>query len=74
MAKAMGPMQEKFKDMRGIPLAHTSTVSIMGHTTTTSSEVTEIRKGPIPPSAWQIPAGYTKVDSPMMKALQKKQK
>ena len=74
MAKGMGPMQEKFKEMRGIPLAHTTSMSIMGHTTNTSSEVTEIRKGPIPPSAWEVPAGYTKVDSPMMKALQKKQR
>jgi len=74
MAKGMAQMQDKFKDMRGVPLAHTSSVNVMGHSSNTSSEVTEIRRGPIAPSAWEIPAGYTKVASPMTKALDKKQK
>ena len=29
--------------------------------------VVEIRRGPVPASAWQVPAGYTKVDNPMTK-------
>ncbi len=68
MAKNMAAMQEKFKGMRGIPLATTTAINVMGHSTTTVSEVTEVRRGPIPASAWEIPAGYTKVDNPMLKA------
>ena len=39
----------------------------MGRPTTTTTEVVEIRRGPVPASAWQVPAGYTKVDNPMTK-------
>jgi hypothetical protein len=77
MMQAMGPMAGAFKSMRdelskmkGYPLASTSTTSIMGRTSTSSSEVTSIKEGPIPASAWEIPAGYKKVDSPMVKAMQ----
>ena len=73
MRSAMGPMArnggsdiaEQFKKMKGFPLATTTTTSIMGHKTVTTNEVTEVRRGPIPESAWQVPAGYTKVDNPM---------
>ncbi len=68
MARGVEKMQEKFKNMRGYPLATTTEINIMGHATTTVSEVTEVRRGPIPASAWEIPAGYTKVDNPMVKA------
>jgi hypothetical protein len=40
---------------------------LMGKTSVTSTEVTEIRSGSIPASAWVLPAGYKKVDSPMLK-------
>ena len=68
MAKGVEKMQEKFKNMRGYPLATTTEINIMGHATTSVSEVTEVKRGPIPASAWEIPAGYTKVDNPMLKA------
>jgi Domain of unknown function (DUF4412) len=68
MARSMEKMQEKFKTMRGFPLATTTEINIMGHATTSVSEVTEVKRGPIPASAWEIPAGYTKVDNPMLKA------
>jgi uncharacterized protein DUF4412 len=67
MAANMEKMQEKFKSMKGYPLAATTTVNIMGNTTTTEREVTEIKRGPIPASLWEIPAGYRKVDNPMEK-------
>jgi hypothetical protein len=54
--------------MRGFPLATSTTSSFMGRSVSTSSEVTEIKKGPIPASAWDVPAGYRKVDNPMFKA------
>jgi len=69
MAKGMAQMREKFKDMKGFPLAATHTTSVLGRTSKTSSEVTEVKRGPIPASAWQIPAGYKKVDNPMTKGI-----
>src|SRR5438445_9670470 len=69
MAKGMAEMQEKMKDMKGIPLAVNTSVSVMGRSSSTSSEVTEIKKGPIPASAWQPPAGYAKVANPMTKEM-----
>lgn len=68
MAKAASQMQEKFKEMKGLPLATKTTASILGHSSTTLSEVTEVKRGPIPASAWEIPAGYRKVENPMLKA------
>ena len=70
MAKNMAKMQEQFKQMKGYPLARSTTVSIMGHKSVVATEVTEVKRGPIPASAWEIPAGYTKVDNPMLKAMQ----
>jgi len=67
MAKGMAQMREKFKEMRGFPLAATHTTSVLGRTSKTSSEVTEVKRGPIPASAWDIPAGYKKVESPLTK-------
>jgi hypothetical protein len=74
MTAAMGPMgkgisdlQEKMKDMKGFPLVVKTTAGVLGRTSTTTSEVVEVKRGPIPASAWQIPTGYTKVDNPMLK-------
>src|SRR5713226_8404009 len=67
LAKGFSEMQEKMKDMKGYPLAVTTTTTMMGHATTTTTEVVEIKRGPVPASAWQVPAGYTKVDNPMPK-------
>lgn len=69
MGKGMQQMYDKFKDMKGVPLASTSTVKVLGKSNTSSTEVTEIKKGAIPATAWEIPAGYKKVDSPMAKML-----
>jgi hypothetical protein len=69
MAQNVAQMQEKFKDLKGYPMATDSTVNIMGRSTRTSTEVTEVKKGPIAASAWEIPAGYKKVENPMLKGL-----
>lgn len=78
MASAMGPMakgfndlQEKMKAMRGFPLASSTTVNVMGHSSSNSTEVVEIKTGAIPASTWAVPAGYRKVESPMAKAMSK---
>jgi hypothetical protein len=67
LAKGFSEMREKMKDMKGYPLAVTTTTTMMGRPTTIITEVVEIKRGPVPVSAWQVPAGYTKVDNPMMK-------
>ena len=76
---AMGPMKtnmdamvEQMKKMKGIPLSSKTTVTVMGRTSVSSTEVTDIKNGSIPDSVWQIPAGYTKVDNPMTKGLARK--
>jgi Domain of unknown function (DUF4412) len=69
MAKSVENMQEKFKSMKGYPLATTTAINVMGHSTTSVSEVTEVKRGLIPASAWEIPAGYTKVDNPILKGF-----
>ena len=73
---AMGPMKtntdtviEQMKKMKGIPLSSKTTVTVMGRTSVSSTEVTDIKNGSIPDSAWQIPAGYTRVESPMAREL-----
>jgi len=75
MTAAMGPMgrtvtelQEKTKEMKGFPLSKTTTASFMGRSMTTTIEVTDVRKGAVPTSAWQVPTGYAKVDNPLLKA------
>ncbi len=70
MAKAGADLAEKLKGMKGYPVATATAVDVMGTRSTTESEVTEVRKGPIPASAWEIPAGYTKIENPMLKAFE----
>lgn len=67
-------MSEQFKKLKGYPLAVTTTVDIMGHKSVTVSEVVEVKKGSIPASAWEIPADYTKVDSPLARGLERRRK
>jgi len=71
MAQNMSSMYDKFKEMKGIPLASTSTIKVLGKATTSSTEVTEVKKGPIPASAWALPAAYKRVDSPAAKMMKK---
>jgi hypothetical protein len=67
LGQGMQQMYDKFKEMKGLPLASTSTTKVMGKTITSTTEVVEVKKGAIPDSAWAIPAGYKKVESPMAK-------
>ena len=72
MAKGMESMSEEMKKMKGFPLANTSTTNVMGHKSVTTSEVTAIKSGAIPATAWDIPSGYQKVDGPMAKAMERR--
>ncbi len=72
MFKGMAKVAEEMKKIQGFPLARTTEFQMMGKSTTTSSEAIEVKQGPVPASAFEIPAGYKKVDSPMAKMGAKK--
>ena len=67
MMKNAAKLAEKMKEIQGFTLAETTSFKVMGHGTDTSKEAVEVKKGPIPAEAFAIPAGYKKVDSPMLK-------
>jgi hypothetical protein len=69
MAKNLDAMQEQLKKVQGFPVASSTTLSIMGRNSSSTSEVTGVKEGAIPATAWQVPAGFTKVDNPAAKAL-----
>jgi hypothetical protein len=70
----MGPMGKRFekvfeamREVKGMPIAMSSTVNLMGMNMQITSEATEVRKGAIPPSAFAVPAGYKKKETPLKK-------
>jgi hypothetical protein len=70
----MGPMGKRFekvfdsmRQVKGVPIAMSSSVKMMGVNVQIASEATEVRKGAIPASAFQLPAGYKKKDTPLKK-------
>ncbi|HET9316176.1 MAG TPA: hypothetical protein VFQ51_11350 [Vicinamibacteria bacterium] len=67
MMKGAKDLAEKMKQVKGIPLSETTTVKILTKTTTTTREATSVKTGPIDPSAFALPAGYKKVESPLAK-------
>jgi len=74
MARMMGNMETLTKEMeqiKGLPIAETTTLQMMGKPMVTTKEATEIKKGPIPASAFEVPAGYKKVESPLAKMGQR---
>jgi Domain of unknown function (DUF4412) len=62
-AKSMIGMWDKFKEMKGFPLATKTTMSIMGRSDVSTKEVTDVKKGPVPASAFEVPADYKRVES-----------
>lgn len=71
---ASNPMGQNFQKLydemskiEGFAVSETTTIRMLGKSQTTSREVTEVRKGAIPASAFVPPAGYKKVDSPFAK-------
>ncbi len=74
MVPPSNPMSQRFeklfaemKKIGGYPLAETTTMSVMGKSLVTSTEATEVKKGAIPASAFQVPAGFKRVESPYRK-------
>jgi hypothetical protein len=68
MFKGAAQMGEKMKEVQGFALATTTSFSMMGKSSTTVREAVEVKQGSIDPSVFALPAGYKKVDSPVMKA------
>jgi hypothetical protein len=67
----MGPMAARFekmldgmKEIEGFPLANDVDMKVMGMDASSDSVVTELRKGPISPDTFAVPAGYKKKKSP----------
>ena len=58
---------EEMKKIKGFPIAMSSSVKVMMVNSQMKTEATEVKKGPIPESAFAIPAGYKKKDSPFKK-------
>jgi hypothetical protein len=68
-AKAGTDYAEKMKSIKGFPVASTSTVDAGITKITTAIEVTDVSRAPIPASTWDVPAGFAKVENPMLKSL-----
>jgi hypothetical protein len=68
-AKAGADYAEKMKSIKGFPVASTSTVDAGITKITTATEVTDVSRTPIPASTWDVPAGFAKVENPMLKSL-----
>jgi hypothetical protein len=58
MGRRFGKMYDAMKEIKGFPIA------VKAFKVRSSSEATEIKKGPIPASAFEVPAGYKKKDAP----------
>ena len=69
MAKNLDAMRAEMAKLKGFPIASTTSTNIMGRRSSSTSEVTQVKRGAIPASAWTIPADYTKTESPMKQAL-----
>jgi hypothetical protein len=70
MARMMGNMEAMTKELeqvKGLPIAEHTSLQMMGKSMVTTKEATEIKKGPIPASVFEVPAGYKKVQSPLAK-------
>jgi hypothetical protein len=70
MFKGMGKMADEMKKIEGLTIAETTSVKVMGRSMDSSKEATEIKKGPIPASTFDVAAltnGYKKVPNPITK-------
>jgi len=67
MGKRYAKMFEEMKKIKGYPLSVAIDLDMGTMKQHTVSEATEVRKGPIPASTFEIPAGYKKKPSPFGK-------
>ena len=70
MFKSMGEMTDEMKKVEGFTIAEATSVKAMGRSMDSSKEAVEVKKGPIPASAFDlatIAPGYKKVPHPVTK-------
>jgi hypothetical protein len=70
MFKSMAKMADEMKKIQGFQLAESTSMKVMGRSMDSSKEATEVKKGPIPASAFDVATvakGYKKVAHPMTK-------
>lgn len=63
--QSLGKVYEEMKKVDGFPLATSTSFKMMGMNINSSTEVSEVKKGAVPASAFEIPAGYKKGKSPL---------
>lgn len=71
MAKSGKGLAEKMAAIKGYPVATSMTSDVMGNKTVVETELISVSHDAIPASTWEVPAGYTKVENPMLKAMQR---
>jgi hypothetical protein len=70
MFKSMGKMADEMKKIEGFTIAESTSMKMMGRSMDSSKEAVEIKKGPIPASAFDVATiakGYKKVPHPVTK-------
>lgn len=67
MMQGMDKMVKKMAEIQGISLMNHTAVSMMGRTTDTSTEATEVKKGAVAADVFAPPSGYKLVESPLKK-------
>lgn len=70
MFKSMGKMADEMKKIEGFTIAESTSMKMMGRSMESSKEAVEIKKGPIPSSAFDVATiakGYKKVPHPVTK-------
>lgn len=63
----LNKMVEKLREIPGLSLASSMALSLMGRKIETSTEATQIRRGPIDGAHFEIPQDFQKIDSPFAK-------
>jgi len=67
MMQGMDKVIAKMSEVKGLSLSQRTSVKMMGQGRDTTLEATEVKKGPIAASAFELPAGYKQVESPLKK-------
>ncbi len=58
----LGQLYDEMKKIDGLTLKSVMTIKVMNMSMTTTTEATSVQKGAVPPSIFEIPAGYKKVE------------
>ena len=54
----LGKMYDAFKQINGMAMKSVVKMKVMSMSITTTTEVTSVQKGAIPPATFEVPAGY----------------